>query len=231
MILLLIVPPVLICGIALLLLWLPLPMALSKNRNLIAAVVTGLLGMGYLIAVLVGAVAAVRHADPRLDEVCTAYGLAARGYALGGRQCEGELQERAVTLRLQPGQGARRAVLDIFVAAQPLVRMAWGMRKPLLGCEGCARVIVDGWEDSALQVYAEDPVWANDWLVDETVRTVAARVVDEPERLGYREIALQPERVWLRGHPSDMVDAQVIEGWLEDALLLADLVEKVNTDH
>ena len=225
MMVLLIVPPVLIFGIALFLLWLPLPPALSRNRNLIAAVVTGLLGMGYLIAVLVGVISVVRHADPRLDEVCAAYGWSARGYTLGGRQCDGELQGRAVTLRLQPGQGARRAVLDIFVAAQPPVKMAWGMRTPLLGCEGCARVTVDGWEDSALQVYAEDPVWANDWLADETVRTVAVRAVAEPERFGYREVALQSERVWLRGHPSGVADAQAIKGWLEDALLLADLVE------
>jgi hypothetical protein len=231
MIALLIVPPVLICGIALLLLWLPLPPALSKNRNLIAAIATGLLGMGYLIAVLVGVISVVRDADPRLDEVCAAYGWSARGYSLGGRQCDGKFQGRAVTLRLQPGQGARRAVLDIFVAAQPPVKMAWGMRKPLLGCEGCTRITVDGWEDSALQVYAEDPVWANDWLAGEMVRAVAMRVVAEPERVGYREVALQPERVWLRGHPSGTADAQTIKGWLEDALLLADLVEKVNTDH
>ena len=96
LILLLVLPVLLLFGLALVLMWAPLPRsfppASSSARNLMAAVTVGVLGMVYLAGVVVVVVHRIFRAGRSLDEVLAAHGLAPAKGLLLGWVYEGSLQ-------------------------------------------------------------------------------------------------------------------------------------------
>ena len=92
-VLLILVPAILLLAVALLSLWLPLPgpfpAPLSRGRNLMAAVVTGVLGVGYVVGLAVYVISSVRQAGRALDPALTARGLASSSYLGAGRRYHG----------------------------------------------------------------------------------------------------------------------------------------------
>ena len=123
--LLILVPPVLLFGFALILMWLPLPQPfpapLSHGRNLVVAVATGILGIGY-------------------SEL-----------GLGN-----------------------------------------------------------------LQAFTEETAWTRGLLAEPTNRATVSRLMRDQKRYGLREVYIQPERIWLRAHPSSQVTGGQIGQWFEE---------------
>lgn len=229
--LLILVPPVLLFGFALVMIWLPLPQpfpsSMSKGRNLMAAVTTGILGTGYLIGLAAYLISSFRQAGRVLDPVFTPRGLTSQSYLGLGRQYQGLIQGRQVDVHFTPSQGLQPALLNIYVAADLDTRVAIGEQKPLLDCTDCQRVEVNELDLSHLQVFAEETTWARGLLTEPTNRTTLSHLLDSQEEHGFREVYIQPGRIWLRAHPSSRVTEDRIRNWFDDLLTLAEAIEKV----
>lgn len=227
--LIIIVPPLLIFACALLLIWLPLPRplppALSGGRNLAAAVMAGLLGLAYLAGLALYLISTFRQAGQALDSPFLARGLTAENYLGVGRAYRGSVEGRAVEANYLPAQGLRPALLNVYVAAELGTRAAAGEKRPLLDCGDCSPVDLDEFDLGPFQIWAEDEGRVRGLLADGESSAALNRLMSEQKSLGIRELYWQPERVWLRAHPSTWVAAEQVEGWLEDLLLLAEAAE------
>ena len=229
LILLLLVPPLLIFGCALIMIWVPLPRplppALSSGRNLMAAVATGILGIGYIVGLAVYLVSSFSATGRVLDPVFGSRGLASRRYMLFGQQYHGLVRGRQVDVQFMPSQGIQRAQLQVYVAADVDARVAIGTQRPLLDCRDCARIEITRPELRHLEVYAQDAAWVRTWLDRPANSAALGHLMNDPQGLGLRELYVQPDRIWLRAHPSARVTALQVGQWFDDLLALAAGVE------
>ena len=204
----------------------PLPPAMSRGRNLIAAIITGLLGLGYVVGVGAYAITQFLHAGRALDPVLTAAGLDGQGYALFGRRYRGEIEGRAVEVTVMPPQIIRPAQINVTVSADLGTRIALGRTRPLLDCRDCTRLATPGRERTTLHVYAEDEAHALRLMDDATVREIVSRILDDRAGRGLSEIYLQPARVWVRSRPYTLTVAR-FEPWFADVQALAAASETI----
>jgi hypothetical protein len=209
-----------------------------------AAVMTGILGIGYLAVLAAYVIAAVLRAGCILDPVLMSAGLVSGSYRVFGRQYTGVIQGREVEVRFLPPQGINPALLNVHVAANLGTRVAIGHTRPLLNCRDCAQLSVGELELGRLQVYAENQECARGLLVDPAGGSALRRLmeatatrsgfplngVDGREGLGFREVYLQPEGVWLRARPRQMTEPQLRQ-WLDDLLALAEAGERTLASH
>ena len=227
--LLLLIPPILLFLCALITMWLPLPEpfppALSGGRNLISAVVTGILGIGYLLGLAVYVVFAFLRAGRVLDPLLASMGMASKNYLLFGRQYHGALEGREAEVSFMPSRALWPTQLNIYVKADIGTRVAMGRQRPLLDCRDCARMDISAAEIPGLQVYAQEEGNASRLLTDAASREAMLRLLDDQDDYGFREVYLQPERVWLRAHPREMTAARFRQ-WLDDVLVLAEASER-----
>ena len=135
---LILVPPVLLSLCALLVMGAPLPHPfpppLSGGRDRIAAIMTGILGAGYLIGLAVYVIASFLRAGRALDPVLTSAGLVPEGYLAFGRRYRGMLQGREVEVTFLPSRGVSAAQLNVCVSTSLGTRVAIARGKPLLDC-------------------------------------------------------------------------------------------------
>jgi hypothetical protein len=204
----------------------PFPPALSGDRNLVAAIATGLLGFGYVVGVGVYGAARFLAAGRVLDPVLAQAGLSTESYMLFGRRYHGELEGRAVAVTFMPAQVIRPAQLNVTVRADLGTRIALGRERPLLDCRDCARVDVVGTAWEGLHVYARDAPRAQRLLDDATACDLVSRILADRDGRGLREIYVQPDRVWLHARPYALTAAQ-FESWFRDMLVLAEVSETV----
>ena len=96
LLLMILLPGLLLLGVALVLIWLPLPApfpaALSGGRNLLAAVISGGLGLAYLVGLAFFVASSVRRAGHALEALMLARGLKADSH-LGWDASIGALPE------------------------------------------------------------------------------------------------------------------------------------------
>jgi hypothetical protein len=217
------VPIILIFVCALIILLMPLPAPFpppaSKARNLVAAIATGVLGMGYLVGLVVYFVVGLSGSSRALDPALTPLGLTARGYMVFGRQYTGAIEGRQVEIRYTPAQNIKPAVYEVYIATNTGTRMALGRQRPLLDCRDCPPVEVSGVGLDGVQVFSQDPTRAQGLLADGSTRAILARLLAGPA-----ELYVQPNRLWLRAHPRQIAEQQA-RGWLDDLLALANAIE------
>ena len=129
-VLLILIPLILFFGFAVLLIWLPLPppfpAPLSRGRNLMTAVLTGVLGVGYVAGLAFYLFLSIREASYILDPALTSRGLAAQNHYGLGRQYHGFIDGRQVEVFYLPARGLQRALLNVSVSAEIDVRVAIG---------------------------------------------------------------------------------------------------------
>ena len=193
--LLLLALPAVILAFALIAMWAPLPRPfpppMSGARNQMAAISTGILGATYLVGLAAYVVASFLRAGRVLDTVLTTAGLATESYMIFGRRYRGMIQGRQVAVTYLPSRGVWPAQLDVRVSAELGIRVAMGMRRPLLGCRDCPRLGVAQEGLAGLHVYAEDEEGARRLLADPKGGDAVRRLVVDGE--GFREVYLQPE--------------------------------------
>ena len=235
--LLILVPPILLFLCALIILWIPLPQPfpapLSGGRNRTSAIITGVLGIGYLVGLVVYVISSLLRAGRMLDPVFTLAGLVSRSYWVFGRQYNGVIHKREVEIYFLPSQGISPALLNVRVGADLGTRVAIGHKRPLLDCSDCEPLNVDELDVGHLRVYAEDEGRARSLLSDPASRAALRRLMeplpmycmDDRGKPGFREVYLQPERVWLRARPRQMTETQLRQ-WLDDLLALAEAGER-----
>jgi hypothetical protein len=159
--------------------------------------------------------------------VFTSRGLTSHSYLGLGRQYQGLVQGRQVDVHFTPSQRLQPALLNIYVAADLDTRVAIGEQKPLLDCTDCPRVDVNELDLSHLQVFAEETVWARGLLAEPTNRATLSRLLGSQGEHGFREIYIQPGKIWLRAHPSSRVTEDRIGEWFDDLLALAEATEEM----
>jgi hypothetical protein len=228
--LLILVLPVLFFACALLLTWAPLPDPFPPPfggvRDQIAAILTGILGAGYLIGLAVYVIASFLRAGRALDPVLTSAGLVPEGYLAFGRRCRGVIRGREVEVTFLPSQGVSAAQLNVYVSASLGTRVAIARGKPLLDCSDCPRVNLDEALFGGLEVYSRDRESARRLLADAKVRGALQRLLDAGDVVGSREMYLQPERTWLRARPRGLTEG-LFRQWLDELIALAEAGERV----
>lgn len=130
-------PPALLFAGALLVSLIPLPHALDRSRNLVAAVGCGTLGGVYLV-VLAGLLiwwllSYPQNADPAFARP----GLEASAYALFGRQYHGQTHGRSADAYYIPPHRLNPGSLEVHLCTTLQTRLTISTGRPLHGCEGC----------------------------------------------------------------------------------------------
>lgn len=214
---------------ALVMMWFPLPPSFpppfSGERDLMSAVGTGILGIGYLIVLATYVIGSVRQAGYVLGSQIAATGLRSEDILLFGRRYQGIVRGRGVEATVFPPYGLSRALLNVYVSADLGTRMAVSRGKPLLDCSICPRVDVGGDDLRGYHVYAQDEERARWLLADTESRAALIRLLDGSGDRGLWELYLQPDRIWLRARPAATADGQ-FQGLLDALLVPADRGEK-----
>jgi hypothetical protein len=179
-----------------------------------AAALTGVLGLGYLVGLTVYLVFWVRQAACVLDRVLTPMGLTSEPHMVVGRSYRGMIEGRAIEIVFMPAYAIAPALLSVSIAADLGTRMAVGRRRPRLDCTDCARVGAVGWGLEDLCVVAEDGESARRLLATPRFRAALMRLLAD-RGAGLREIYVQPGRVWLRARPRHMT-AELFRDVLDD---------------
>jgi hypothetical protein len=220
--------PVLLLVCALSMIWIPLPRPFpppaSQGRNLVAAIVTGALGLLCVLGLVVYLISSFSQAARALDPILVPSGLSSQRYLLFGRQYHGSMQGRQVTVYYVRGQATRPALLNVYVHAVSGTRAAIGQGKPLLDCTDCPPFTSDQPALEDLKIYAEDSTWMEGLLADPVNRAALSRLLGRQDSRTFRELYVQPERLWFRCHPWEVDETQA-RGWFDDLLALAEASE------
>lgn len=231
LLLMILLPGLLLLGSALVLIWLPLPApfpaALSGGRNLLAAVVSGGLGLTYLAGLAFFLASSVRRSSRTLDALMRARGLKADGQIGVGREYRGTAGGRPVVVRFFPAQWPRSSLLNVTVAAEVNCSAAVGVRKPLLDCGNCPPLDMGELAPEDSVVLAEDGEWMRTLMADESGWRAMNNLLADQDRYGHRELYFQPEQLWLRARPTGHVSQDQVGSWLDDLLVLAEAAEGI----
>jgi hypothetical protein len=223
--LILILFPVFLTGMAFLMTSLPLPQpfptAGSHDRNLQAAILTGILGMAWVISLTIYSISRYLGGGRVLDVLFIPLGLTASNYLGLGRQYQGHMAGREVQIQFTPGRMLKSGLLNIRIQANQDQRMAIGLKRPLLDCRDCPQVDVTGLGLEPNRVYAANADWAQKFVAEPGKRTLIQRLMQDPEGLGMREVYLQPGWVWLHARPSSNSSLSHIENWFQTLMELA----------
>lgn len=231
-VLLLLVPPFIITGIALLLILIPLPAPLpepgSHARNLPAAILTGVMGLTWVCALCIFVVYSFQSAGLKLEASLTSKGLKASYFPVFGRQYQGILDERKVDIQFIPGRMVQNSLLNIQIQITNIQLMAIGLNKPLLDGNNYEMVNTSPFNLGNLKVYVKDLKWAQDFLRETSHSEMINRLIDNSDELGYRELYFQPGRIWLHARPNQNFNPTHFEVWLQALLDLSSAIEKTN---
>ena len=63
-------------------------------------------------------------------------------------------------------------------------------------------------------------------MADPAIIDALVRLMDAQKEHGFRELYLQPDRVWLQAHPPRITE-KLFRQWLEDLLALCDTAEAI----
>lgn len=220
----LLAPLLTLCLCALTTMWIPLPFpfppAMSGARSRMAAALTGVLGLGYLVGLTVYLVFWVRQVACVLDPVLTPMGLTSEPHMVVGRSYRGMIEGRAIEVVFMPAYAIAPTLLSVIIDADLGTRMAVGRRRPRLDCTDCAPVGSVGWGLEDLCVVAEDGESARRLLANPRFRAALMRLLAD-RGAGLWEIYVQPGRVWLRARPRHMA-AELFRDVLDDLRKLAE---------
>jgi hypothetical protein len=229
-VLLILVPCILLAGLAVLMMWLPLPPpfpeSLSGARIQIAALMTGILGLGYLVGLAAYLVLAFRGAGRVLDGVLRTAGLTPAPQRLFERCYAGTVRGRSVRAEYTPARLLHPSVLNIYVTADIDQRMAAGITQPLLDCRSCRRVRLAGSPLEDLAIHSRDLVWARAFLADSVNVAPLRRLLADQAGAGRRDLYFQPGRLWLNAHVRGRATRDDVGVWLGDLLALAERAER-----
>jgi hypothetical protein len=174
----------------------PLPAALSESRDLVAAVGTGVAGIGYLLGLTLYLLRSIWRASRALDAVLEPLGLVGRTHAVFGRSYTGGIRGRHVEVQYTPPFALQGARLDVRVEARSDTRMAMGRQRPLLDCRDCPRVALA--ENLPYAIYTKDAGAARRLVAHPAARAALDRLL----AVEYTSsLYVQPNRLWFRTRP------------------------------
>lgn len=230
--LLLVLPVLVLFGLALALMWAPLPHpfppALSSERNLMTAIAVGVLGMVYLAGVAIVVVGQVSRAGRSLDEVFAEHSLAPAKGLLMGRVYEGTLQGHPVRASWVPGYGARPGQLLVKVNADVGLIAAVGDRRPLrpsADVVGLEVSLLHGWAP-VVWIEARQTEYLTALLADQSVASALFQLLAASEPGGVRDLRLARDHLEFRARASTAAALQCAGEWVQTLLVLTAQLER-----
>lgn len=220
-ILAILIPTLLLFGLALVLLRMPLPAALDQRRNLFVAVLVGFLGLAFLVGLSAYLFNLFRGQARALDPVFARWELGAGSYTLLGRQYQGHIEGRPATVYFIPAHRYNANELDIYLGTGLPAEMAAARQGPLLSCADCPALDSPGPGLEHLQVRARDPDWARRLLADPAARAALLGLVGDST-----ELYFQRGQLWLRARPRGLSEEQVRQ-WVTDMQRLLQIGEEL----
>jgi len=200
----------------------PLPSALDGRRQLMAAVITGLVGMALLGSLGGVIIVTLRGQASVLERTVADYGLDVRR-TLGFRVwAEGLVGQRWVRVAWLPAAALQRGRVEVQVDATWVPEMAASLSPPLRGCGGCEPVgTIDG-SLAAIKIYARDVAEAQRRLSDPRVVACLRDLADSMAGTSTWELhlALDGLRLYARCGPPSSAS---VAAWLRLCLDLARL--------
>ena len=222
--------PILLFLFALGLLFLPLPGSFppigSNERNLVAAILTGLLGLTWLVFMVVFVIKIVLTPGRMLDRIFTSKGLSAKSYLGIGRQYQGVSEGRQVFIQFIPGRMLQNMLLDIRLECDHSANMLISSGKPVAVPVKVNEKILSQ-EIGGMTVLAEDRVFADSLLsIPETMPMIRKAVTNQG--VGLVEIKLKPGWLVLHNRPTFNLEPANVELWLQVMLRLSRVIENMN---
>jgi hypothetical protein len=224
--------PILLLGVALLLIYVPLPRPFPEagghDRNFMAAIITGVFGMVGVISLMVYVTYGYLNTGRVLDTVFSSRGLTTSSYLVFGRQYEGQLDGRQVLVQFTPPRSPTKGLLNIWVQIDLNQHMAIGMNRPLLDCSDCKQLDVSALGLGQIQVFAADLDWSRNFLAEPTNLDLVNHLMEDAEGWGMQEIYLQPGWVWLHARPLSNDLIANVDLWFENVMNLAKATATAN---
>jgi hypothetical protein len=172
----------------------------------------------------------LRRRRRRLDAAFTPLGLQGERYMLTGRQYQGTIEGRHVSVRFYRGP-----MLELHLGTPLQTRLGIaeeGSTTPALArLFGREALDPDDTALSGLRVYALDEDWARSLMAEAETRTLVQRLLDAGERWALvRQVVLGPGAFRLRLYHSKRlfkfeITAEEAQRWLDDLLVLARIAE------
>jgi len=220
--------PLVLLGCAVATIWIPLPRpfpaAASHARQLLAAVLTGLVGIAYLIGLTRALVARTQRGGRFLDAILSPLGFPSARYLAVGRRYQGRVRGRQVAIDYMPGYRLKLAVLNVYVSAPLRFRAAIGRGRPLLDCRDCPAIGLDEPGLNQIQAFTRAAARVRGLFAAPASREAIGRLLGDPQTLGPIALYLQPDRVWLAAHLRQVTEEQ-LRAWLVDLVALAEAAE------
>lgn len=231
-VLILLIPPILIAGIAFLSILIPLPSPFpqpgSQARNLPAALLTGILGLLWVIGITFYTINSFLSSRSEIESTMTAQGLKGRRYLLFGSMYTGEINGERVEVQFMPNRAPYHSLLNIWIGTHIKKHMSIGMKRPLEGCSDCKKVEIFPNPLGEFQAYAEDIAWAQNLLSDPEICGMILTLMNVPGRLEMREIYVQNGQCRLHVRPTQPLMEHELQLWLDTLLVFSKTIEKMN---
>lgn len=223
-------PMLLLFVFALLLLALPLPEPFperfSNERNLLTSLVTGFIGIVFIIYLLRYISSSLKQQGSVLDPICSKWGLNSESLPGYGKHYTGNFDGRKVEVFYTPARRIALPLMNVYFPLQSQIRMAISEKKPLMDCKDCPQIETGYSELSNLQVYSKDTEWVQTFFEKVENRLMVNRLIAGWKKKGLRELYLQPGKLWLYAHPYYDVTFKDVEEWFDILPVLAHAVEK-----
>lgn len=224
---LLVLSVLLLLGIALVLIWAPLPRpfppALSSARNLMAAVTVGVLGLGVLAGVAALAVGQASGAGRRLGQSLAAIGLVRVRSLPLSRAYVGTLQGRSVRAGWVPGYGVRPGQFLATVEADVGLTAAVGNARPLRPTSGAVRIDLPARHDwtPVVWVEADQASRLTGLLRDPPVAQALTALLSPAVPGGTRDLEIAHDHITFRARPDGVTLGRCAASWVETLVDLA----------
>ena len=224
--------PFFLFGLAVFLIFIPLPgffpPAGSHDRNLPIAILTGILGFAWAICLAAYLAYGYFSAGRVLDPIFTSRGLKGSSYMILGRKYQGQLEDRLVTVEYTPPGTLQKGLLNIRVETNLDLRLAIGLKRPLLDCTDCPPVDVSSLGLTKIQVFTTDPEWASRFLSEPANQAWIDPLLVENGDLVMRELYFQPGQLWLHARLPANFPIDRIETWFQAVMDLAKASGRTN---
>jgi hypothetical protein len=178
-------------------------------------------------AVAIGAVAWMLFGNVlNLDGAFKPLGLQGSIYLLNGRQYQGQVSGRRVTVYFFRGP-----TLELYVQAAARTRVSIGARDRLgTALAGLAHQTPLPTSNPALErfsIYPAEEAWASALLADPNARDLIGRLMTEADGAEIRHLMIQPNALLLRLSQTQvgLLPAATAQAWVNDLSALARIVE------
>lgn len=212
-----------------LLIWVPLPPPLPPGatmaRQQMAAIVTAIFGVIYLLTLVANLISLCRDFGRRFEKTLVENGFTARGHLIYGRKYAGTCEERNITVEYIPARMIWPNLLSVEIPLETNHILALGNGRPIRISPGLTAIDSSIITSCRVMGFADDKQWADSFLKKPELGKPIEGLLGEKKQLGLREIYIQPGSIRLRSHPKSPVTGEELMRWIHQLLKIAQTID------